>query len=146
MTRLGWLICEHPFEGTLYPFAGHLKEIMTSTVSTWLFRYIRSKNRANLKYKLSPNNMADMTEKEVDLHRGLLQEKKAKKSKKFRSSTLPFNQSVMHTDLVPEQLDWRDYGTQTNIPDHFRRFFTQYSHISPRWELPYQTLVSRNAG
>lgn len=66
--------------------------------------------------------MADMTEKEVDLHKGLLQEKKSKKSKKskkFKSSTLPFNQSIMHTDLVPEQLDWRDYGTQTNIIDHF---------------------------
>lgn len=84
---------------------------MTSTVSSWLFRYIRSKNRANLQYKLSPNNMADMTEKEVDLHRGLLQKTKSRKSKKFKSSTLPFNQSVMHTDLVPDQLDWRDYGT-----------------------------------
>ena len=63
--------------------------------------------------------MADMTEKEVDLHKGLLQEKQSKKSKKFKSSTLPFNQSIMHTDLVPEQLDWRDYGTQTNIIDHF---------------------------
>lgn len=55
--------------------------------------------------------MADMTEKEVDLHRGLLQKTKSTKSKKFKSSTLPFNQSVMHTDLVPDQLDWRDYGT-----------------------------------
>lgn len=55
--------------------------------------------------------MADMTEKEVDLHRGLLQKTKSRKSKKFKSSTLPFNQSVMHTDLVPDQLDWRDYGT-----------------------------------
>lgn len=88
---------------------------MTSTLaSICLFRYIRSKNRANLKYKLTPNNMADMTEKEVDLHRGLLHEKKSKKSKKFKkfdSSTLSFNQSVMQTNLVPEQLDWRDYGT-----------------------------------
>lgn len=63
--------------------------------------------------------MADMTEKEVDLHRGLLKEKKSKKSKKFKSSTLPFNQSAMHTDLVPDQLDWREYGTQTNILDQF---------------------------
>lgn len=58
--------------------------------------------------------MADMTEKEVDLHRGLLHKKKSKKSKKFKkfdSSTLPFNQSVMQTNLVPEQLDWRDFGT-----------------------------------
>ena len=74
--------------------------------------------------------MADMTEKEVNLHRGLLKEKKAKKSKKFRSSTLPFNQSVMHTDLVPEQLDWRDYGTETNILDHFQPFLPNRLTIS----------------
>ena len=63
--------------------------------------------------------MADMTEKEVDLHKGLLQEKKPRKFKKFKSSTLPFNQSVMHTDFVPEQLDWRNYGNPTNVIEHF---------------------------
>lgn len=59
-----------------------------------------------------------MTEEEVDLHRGLLQEKKPKKTKKSKSETLAFNRSAMHTDLVPEQLDWRDYGTKTNILGH----------------------------
>lgn len=91
----------------------------SNLVSYCLIRYIRSKNRANLKYKLTPNNMADMTEKEVHLHKGLLHDKKSKKSKKIKSSTLPFNQSVMQTGLVPEQLDWRDYGTLTNTIDHF---------------------------
>lgn len=95
-----------------------------------LFRYIRSKNRENLKYRLAPNNLADMTEEEVDLHRGLLHEKKKKskkaKAKKSKSETLAFNQSAIHTDLVPNQLDWRDYGTETDILDQFnfmRTFF-----------------------
>lgn len=55
--------------------------------------------------------MADMTEQEVTLHKGLLHEKKLKKSK---SNTLAFNESVVHTDLIPHQLDWRDYGTEFN--------------------------------
>lgn len=68
--------------------------------------------------------MADMTEKEVDLHRGLLKEKKSKKSKKFKSSTLPFNQSAMHTDLVPDQLDWREYVLkQTFLISFMSSFF-----------------------
>lgn len=75
-------------------------------------RYIRSKNRENLKYKLAPNHMADMTEQEVNLHKGLLHEKKLKKSK---SNTLAFNESVVHTDLIPHQLDWRDYGAVTRV-------------------------------
>ena len=51
-----------------------------------------------------------MTEKEVDLHRGLLHEKKSKNTKKSKPDRLAFNQSVMHTDVVPDQLDWREYG------------------------------------
>ncbi|KAJ7387714.1 hypothetical protein OS493_001056 [Desmophyllum pertusum] len=78
-------------------------------------RYIRSKNRENLRYKLAPNKLADMTEEEMDLHRGLLKEKKSKKPKKSKSETLTFNQSTMHTDLVPDQLDWRDYGGVTRV-------------------------------
>lgn len=62
--------------------------------------------------------MADMTEKEVNQHRGLLHEKKPKK---FKSNTLAFNQSVVHTNIFPDQLDWRDYGklTETDFADHF---------------------------
>ena len=72
-------------------------------------RFIRSKNRENLKYKLAPNNFADMTEKEIDLHRGLLHDKKEKKNPKL-SEVLSFNQSLLTSGLVPDELDWRDYG------------------------------------
>ena len=57
----------------------------------------------------------------MDLHRGLLKEKKSKKPKKSKSETLTFNQSTMHTDLVPDQLDWRDYGIETNFLGNFCR-------------------------
>ena len=72
-------------------------------------RFIRSKNRENLKYKLAPNNFADMTEEEIDLHRGLLHDKKEKKNPKL-SEVLYFNQSLLTSGLVPDELDWRDYG------------------------------------
>ena len=72
-------------------------------------RFIRSKNRENLKYKLAPNNFADMTEEEIDLHRGLLHDEKEKKNPRF-SEVLYFNQSLLTSGLVPDELDWRDYG------------------------------------
>ena len=72
-------------------------------------RFIRSKNRENLKYKLAPNNFADMTEEEIDLHRGLLHDEKEKKNPKL-SEVLYFNQSLLTSGLVPDELDWRDYG------------------------------------
>ena len=35
-----------------------------------LIRYIRSVNRQNLTYKLSPNHMVDTTDAEYDAHKG----------------------------------------------------------------------------
>lgn len=72
-------------------------------------RFIRSKNRENLKYKLAPNNFADMTDEEINLHRGLLHDEKEKKNPKL-SEVLYFNQSLLTSGLVPDELDWRDYG------------------------------------
>ena len=77
-------------------------------------RYIRSKNRQNLKYKLVPNNFADMTEEEVGLHRGLLHNKK-KHGKPKSSEMLKFNRSALSLGLVPEELDWRNYGSKEYI-------------------------------
>ena len=34
------------------------------------FRYIRSINRQNLKYKLAPNHLVDLTDEEYDGHAG----------------------------------------------------------------------------
>lgn len=77
-------------------------------------RYIRSKNRQNLKYKLVPNNFADMTEEEVGLHRGLLHNKK-EHGKPKSSEMLKFNRSALSLGFVPEELDWRDYGNREYI-------------------------------
>ncbi|XP_015748362.1 PREDICTED: cathepsin L1-like [Acropora digitifera] len=67
-------------------------------------RYIRSKNRQNLKFKLAPNNFTDMTEDEVNQHRGLLHDKKI----------------TAAVDSIPDELDWRDYGK--NVQNLFGAF------------------------
>ncbi|XP_029202306.2 KDEL-tailed cysteine endopeptidase CEP1-like [Acropora millepora] len=73
-------------------------------------RYIRSKNRQNLKFKLTPNNFTDMTEDEVNQHRGLLHDKKDRMKPKH-SGMLKFNE--LAEDSIPDELDWRDYGAVT---------------------------------
>lgn len=70
-------------------------------------RYIRSKNRQNLKFKLTPNNFTDMTEDEVNQHHGLLHDKKDHMKPKH-SGMLKFNDAAV--DSIPDELDWRDYG------------------------------------
>ena len=70
-------------------------------------RYIRSKNRQNLKFKLTPNNFTDMTEDEVNQHRGLLHDKEDRMKPKH-SGMLKFNEAAV--DSIPDELDWRDYG------------------------------------
>ena len=77
----------------------------------WFGRYIRSKNRQNLKYKLAPNSFTDMTEEEVNLHRGLLHDKNEHKAPK-QPEVLKFNHSVLSLGLIPDDLDWRDYGNE----------------------------------
>ena len=62
-----------------------------------------------MKFKLAPNNFADMTENEIKLHRGLLHDKKENKKAKS-SEMMYFNQSALSLGLVPDELDWRDYG------------------------------------
>ncbi|XP_068738415.1 cathepsin S-like [Montipora capricornis] len=77
-------------------------------------RYIRSKNRQNLKYKLAPNSFTDMTEEEVNMHRGLLHDKNEHKAPK-QPEVLKFNHSVLSLGLIPDDLDWRDYGAVTRV-------------------------------
>lgn len=59
---------------------------------------------------MAPNNFADMTENEVRLHRGLLHDKKHRKP--IPSEMLTFNKSAIYLGLVPDELDWRDYGNR----------------------------------
>lgn len=48
-----------------------------------------------------------MTEDEVNLHRGLLHDKKDHRKPKH-SGMLKFNEAAV--DFIPDELDWRDFG------------------------------------
>ncbi|XP_075765253.1 digestive cysteine proteinase 2-like [Pelodiscus sinensis] len=73
-------------------------------------RYVHSKNRANLPYKLALNHLADRTPEEMAVLRGRLK------------SGAPNNGQPFPTELyagliLPEFLDWRLYGAVTPVKD-----------------------------
>jgi hypothetical protein len=74
-------------------------------------RFVNSKNRAPLTYKLRLNHFADLTEDEMKVRRG------------FRRSTLgyngglPFNKADYEHVWLPDQLDWRVLGAVTQVKD-----------------------------
>lgn len=70
----------------------------------WLYcRYIHSKNRSGLSYKLDVNHLADRTEKEMKKMRGYRYTHGDHGGKKF---TL----EAMKVQDVPDQWDWRLIG------------------------------------
>lgn len=69
-----------------------------------------------------------MTEEEIYLHRGLLHDKKEKKHPKL-SEVLYFNQSLLTSGLVPEELDWRDYGKRLSC--HIQLLIARYYLFFP---------------
>ncbi|XP_019368053.1 PREDICTED: digestive cysteine proteinase 2-like [Gavialis gangeticus] len=83
----------------------HRKHVFTHNM-----RYVHSKNRANLPYKLALNHLADRTLEEVAVLRGRLRSGKPNNGQPFPSE--------MYTGLIlPESLDWRLYGAVTPVKD-----------------------------
>ena len=86
----------------------------TATFSNY-DRFINSRNRRNTGYSLSVNHLSDLTEEEMDSHRGMLSEdendeeieKDAGRKTKQNILNLMHDQ---HFAKLPQQLDWRDYG------------------------------------
>ncbi|KAK9394698.1 digestive cysteine proteinase 2-like [Crotalus adamanteus] len=73
-------------------------------------RYIHSKNRANLSFKLAVNHLADQTPEEMAVMRGRLQTDEPRKGWAFPSDS--------YSGLtLPESLDWRLYGAVTPVKD-----------------------------
>ncbi|XP_062996653.1 digestive cysteine proteinase 2-like [Elgaria multicarinata webbii] len=73
-------------------------------------RYVHSKNRANLSYKLAVNHLADHTPEEMAVLRGRLKTGEPNNGLSFPSRS--------YNDLVlPESLDWRLYGAVTPVKD-----------------------------
>ncbi|XP_067316659.1 digestive cysteine proteinase 2-like [Anolis sagrei] len=73
-------------------------------------RYIHSKNRANLSYKLAVNHLADQTMEEIAVRRGRLTNGQPRKG-------LPFPSHHYEDLTLPDSLDWRLYGAVTPVKD-----------------------------
>uniref|UniRef100_A0A8D0LC81 Uncharacterized protein n=1 Tax=Sphenodon punctatus TaxID=8508 RepID=A0A8D0LC81_SPHPU len=73
-------------------------------------RYVHSKNRANLSYRLSLNHLADRTPKEMTMLRGWLKDETPNNGQ-------PFPLALYTNLILPESLDWRLYGAVTPIKD-----------------------------
>lgn len=76
------------------------------------YRFIQSKNRAHLGFKLSINHLADKTEDELKNLRGL------RRSGKYNGG-LPFPYKLDKKTVVdlPNNFDWRIYGAVTPVKD-----------------------------
>ncbi|KAK2151582.1 hypothetical protein LSH36_358g01013 [Paralvinella palmiformis] len=74
-------------------------------------RFIHSKNRAGLSYKLRVNHLADMTEKELAVMRGY------RPSLRKDSGAIPFDKMAISITKVPAYVDWRLYGAVTPVKD-----------------------------
>jgi len=75
-------------------------------------RYIHSKNRQGLSYKLSANHLADYTEDEMRMLRGKIHDPALK-----YNGGLPFSYTPQQLADAPESLDWRLYGAVTPVKD-----------------------------
>lgn len=73
-------------------------------------RFIHSKNRQNLSYKLASNHLADLTDAEMRYRRG-------KMYSEGYNGGLPFSYTEAERRDSPESLDWRLYGAVTPVKD-----------------------------
>ncbi|XP_020668925.3 cathepsin L-like peptidase [Pogona vitticeps] len=73
-------------------------------------RFVHSKNRANLPFKLALNHLADRTPEEMATMRGLLPDKTPNNGE-------PFPLELYSDIILPKNLDWRLYGAVTPVKD-----------------------------
>lgn len=73
-------------------------------------RYIHSKNRAGLSFRLAPNHLTDHSSDELAYMRGKL------RSKGFNGGK-PFQFKKEEVENLPEQMDWRLYGAVSSVKD-----------------------------
>lgn len=73
-------------------------------------RYIHSKNRAGLTYRLAVNHLADKSSEELKLMRGF-------RYTPGNHGGLPFQRSKYNLKDVPANLDWRLYGAVNPVKD-----------------------------
>lgn len=73
-------------------------------------RFIHSKNRAGLSYKLDVNHLADRSDEEMRLMRG-------RKRTSGYNGGAPFDKSKYSVKDTPAEIDWRLYGAVTPVKD-----------------------------
>uniref|UniRef100_A0A8D2JCV4 Uncharacterized protein n=2 Tax=Varanus komodoensis TaxID=61221 RepID=A0A8D2JCV4_VARKO len=73
-------------------------------------RFVHSKNRANLPFKMALNHLADLTQEEIAVMRGKLKSTAP-------NNGLPFPEESYVGLILPESLDWRLYGAVTPVKD-----------------------------
>ena len=85
----------------------HINSICNNSKFSFLYRFVNALNRQHLSYKLKLNKFADMTDKEVDRYKGLLNEPEETYNggKKLHVPDIDFSSTP-----IPEMLDWREYG------------------------------------
>ena len=77
-------------------------------------RYIHSKNRAGLTFRLAPNHLTDHSSDELAYMRGKL------RSKGFNGGK-PFHFKKEEVENLPEQMDWRLYGAVSSVKGLFHK-------------------------
>lgn len=83
----------------------HRKQTFTHNM-----RYVHSKNRAGLSYKLALNHLADRTWDEMFLIRG-------RQPSRGPNRGQPFPDEQYHGVTLPDEIDWRLYGAVTPVKD-----------------------------
>uniref|UniRef100_A0A8D0HFX8 Counting factor associated protein D n=1 Tax=Sphenodon punctatus TaxID=8508 RepID=A0A8D0HFX8_SPHPU len=73
-------------------------------------RYVHSRNRANLSYKLAVNHLADRTTEEMAVLRG-------RRRSGAPNNGHPFLSEEYNGLILPDSLDWRLYGAVTPVKD-----------------------------
>lgn len=95
-------------------YKSNKEHLMRQHVFEQNFRYIQSKNRAGLTFKLAVNHLADRTTDELRYLRG-------SRVSANRTAGLPFpyadEQLVRGVDGLPESIDWRLFGAVTAVKD-----------------------------
>ena len=70
-------------------------------------RFIKSRNRQHLGYRLKTNHMADMTEEEIEQAKGLLRETDADAMNGGKRFKIPEGKNVKN---LPDAVDWAKEG------------------------------------
>ncbi|XP_051892253.1 digestive cysteine proteinase 1-like [Pristis pectinata] len=89
---------------------GDVEHEFRRTTFTHNMRYIHSKNRANMSYKMEVNHLADRTEEETAAMRGRLKGS-------LLNNGQPFPTERYMSVVLPTSLDWRLYGAVTPVKD-----------------------------